>query len=239
MSLKIVMPCAGLGKRFAVEGYELPKPLIDAGGKPIMQLAIESLRPKRHDYQFIFIVQKEHCDKYQIDKKLKEIEPNCEIVTIDGVTEGSGISVLAASHLTYNHEIIISVCDSMHIIDIDDFIDCARDAQYDGLMATFETDSGYWCYTELDKKGKFVRCKEKEHISTHANTGVWYFGSGLDYIWSMTQVILHDDRVNNEFYSTMAYNYLGGDIGIYNAGFIPLGIPSELEAYLDKSKTIG
>lgn len=233
--LKIVIPCAGLGSRFRDEGYDSPKPLIDVGGKPMIQVVVDSMRPKRHDYQFVFIVQKSHCESHQIDKKLKEIEPSCEVVVINGTTEGSGITVLAAAHLLYKDEVIVSVCDMKSDFDIDDFIDKTKDR--DGMMVTFETEVPHFCFTLLDEYGWFVKCLEKTPISTHAHAGVWYFSNGARMLSALTEGITLGEKVNNEYYSTIAYNHLGKNIGIYNAKTIPLGTPKELKEYLGNTKT--
>jgi len=232
--LKIVIPCAGKGQRFADAGYEVLKPLIDVNGRLMVDRVIDSLRPKRHDYQFIFIVLKEHCLRYGIDEILKRIEPNSQIVVIDKYTEGSGITLLSASHLIYNDEVIVSVCDTQSLLDIDDFIDKTQGK--DGLIATFETEQSHFCFVELNDKG-FVRCKEKEHISSHASTGIWYFDSGAKLISALCEGIYANDRVNNEFFSTIAYNYLKStNIGIYDTKVISMGTPKELEEYYDKSR---
>lgn len=228
--VNLVVPMAGEGSRFKKAGYKLPKPLIDVNGEEMMFRAIESIRPKRHLYRFIFIVQSLHCSLYNIDEKLRYRYPGCLIVKIQLSTNGSAISVLSASHLIYDGPVILSVCDAIQMIDIDDFIDKAEGKT--GLMATFEDPemTGKWCYTHLEAEG-YQQIKEKSAISTHANTGVWYFEKGLDLIKGITNVISNGDKINDEYYVTMAYNYIEG-VDVYPAGFIPLGVPDELEDYL-------
>ena len=41
--INIVIPMAGMGKRFADAGYKDPKPFIDVLGKPMIQHVIENL----------------------------------------------------------------------------------------------------------------------------------------------------------------------------------------------------
>ena len=41
------------------------------------------------DAHHIFIVQKEHYKKYNLETVLKLIKPNCSIVQVEGVTEGA------------------------------------------------------------------------------------------------------------------------------------------------------
>ena len=59
--MKILIPMAGEGSRFAKEGYQFPKPLIDVNGKPMIQKVVENLD---FDAEYIFLVRKEHLEKY-------------------------------------------------------------------------------------------------------------------------------------------------------------------------------
>ncbi|MBO1273703.1 NTP transferase domain-containing protein, partial [Shewanella sp. 4t3-1-2LB] len=63
--LNIVVPMAGRGSRFAKEGYELPKPLIDVNGKHMIEVVINNLKPDC-DHRFIFVCQSEHVQKYNM-----------------------------------------------------------------------------------------------------------------------------------------------------------------------------
>ena len=50
--MQIIVPMAGIGKRFIKEGYNKPKPLIEVEEKPIIQ-HVCSLFPKEENYIFI------------------------------------------------------------------------------------------------------------------------------------------------------------------------------------------
>lgn len=45
--VQFVIPMAGAGSRFQKAGYKLPKPLIPVLGKPMIQLVVENLTPKK------------------------------------------------------------------------------------------------------------------------------------------------------------------------------------------------
>ena len=51
--MKVLIPMAGEGSRFAKEGYTFPKPLIDVNGKPMIQRVVENLD---FDCEYIFLV---------------------------------------------------------------------------------------------------------------------------------------------------------------------------------------
>jgi len=59
--MKILIPMAGEGSRFAKEGYTFPKPLINVRGKAMIQAVVGNLD---FDCEYIFLVRKEHVEKY-------------------------------------------------------------------------------------------------------------------------------------------------------------------------------
>ena len=79
--LTVLIPMAGAGSRFAKEGYELPKPLIDVNGKPMIQRVIDNLSINA---QYVFVVQKEHYKKYNLGTYLDLMVPGCKIVQAEG-----------------------------------------------------------------------------------------------------------------------------------------------------------
>ena len=92
--LNIVIPMAGKGSRFQDAGYTFPKPLIDIMDQTMIEVVVKNLKPRcRH--RFIFIVQKEHYEKYDLYHVLQNATDNkFEIIQIDGVTEGAACTVL-------------------------------------------------------------------------------------------------------------------------------------------------
>ena len=55
--MQIIIPMSGYGERFRAEGYDLPKPLIDVAGKPMIAHVI-NLFP--NEKKIIFICNEEH-----------------------------------------------------------------------------------------------------------------------------------------------------------------------------------
>ena len=98
-NLNVLVPMAGLGSRFADAGYIFPKPLIEVNNKPMIQVVVENLNIEAH---YIFIVQKEHYEKYNLKQVLSLISPGCDIVQVDGLTEGAACTTLMAKELINN-----------------------------------------------------------------------------------------------------------------------------------------
>ena len=53
--MNILIPMAGLGSRFLTKGFNIPKPLIDVNGKPMIQVVVDNLN---FNANHIFITQK-------------------------------------------------------------------------------------------------------------------------------------------------------------------------------------
>jgi HAD superfamily hydrolase (TIGR01509 family) len=207
--LNVLIPLAGRGSRFADAGYIFPKPLIEINGKPMIQVVIENLKIEAN---FIFIIQKEHDEKYNLKKVLEILRPNCKVVFTDGITEGAACTTLLAKDYIDNESPLI-------IANSDQFIEWdSNEAMYyftttdaDGGILTFESSHPKWSYARLDKTGKVDLVAEKEPISKNATVGVYYWKHGHDYVRYANQMIDNDIRVNNEFYVCPVYNEAVGD----------------------------
>ena len=51
----------------------------------MIQLVVENLNINFNSY--VYVVQKEHREKYNLDTLLNLITPNCKIVEVDGITK--------------------------------------------------------------------------------------------------------------------------------------------------------
>ena len=91
--MNVLIPMAGAGSRFESAGYTFPKPLIEVRGKPMIQLVTENLNI---DAKHIYVVQKDHYEKYSLKHLLNLLSPGCDIVQVDGVTEGAACTTLLA-----------------------------------------------------------------------------------------------------------------------------------------------
>ena len=77
---------------------------------------------------------------------------------------------------------------------------------------------------------------EKEVISTHANTGVYFWSKGSDFVKYAQQMMAKDIRTNGEFYIAPVYNEAISDgkrIKIQNCKKMwGLGVPADLLKFL-------
>ena len=237
-NLNIIIPMAGAGSRFQKAGYTFPKPIIDVMGKPMIQLVVESLNVKAN---FIYIVQKEHREKYNLDALLSLITPNCKIVEVDGLTEGAACTLLLAKeHINNQNPILISNSDQYIEWDSNEFFYKMNESDADGGIVTFKATHPKWSFVKLDKLNNITEVAEKKPISDKATAGFYYWKKGSDFINYTEQMISKNIRVNNEFYTCPVYNEAiqGGKI-IKNFKIEKmwgLGTPEDLNYYIEHNK---
>ena len=238
--LNIGIPMAGAGSRFAKVGYKDPKPLIPVHGHPMIKVVIDNLRPSR-DHRFIFICQEAHVEAYALRPKLQAWAPGCEIVTLNGLTDGAARTVLAAADLIDNADPLM-IANSDQYIDspIDAYLQYQDDQKLDGLIMTMTADDPKWSFAEVDADGLVKRVVEKEVISDVATVGIYNFKRGKDFVRAARDMIDQDLKVNGEFYVAPTYNILVSQqarIGVYGIGtdgrgMHGIGIPADLEQFL-------
>lgn len=242
--LNIVVPMAGAGSRFAKAGYEHPKPLIEVVDRPMIKVVIDNLTPSC-EHRFIFICQRAHVAKYGLREKLGEYAPGCEIVEIDGLTEGAACTVLKARDLIDSADpIMIANSDQFVDIDINDYLETVGCNDLDGLIMTMTADDPKWSFAAVDGVGRVTRVVEKEVISNEATVGIYNFSQGSVFVEAADKMIEAGKKVNGEYYVAPVYNELieqNGHIGIYNIGaendgMYGLGIPQDLNLFLNNPK---
>ena len=234
--LNFVIPMAGAGSRFEKAGYSFPKPLIDVEGKPMIQVVVESTNM---DVNFIYIVQKSHRQKYNLDTLLNLITPNCKIVEVDGLTEGAACTVLLAKELIDNeNQLILMNSDQLIDWDSTDFMYHMNEKNYDGSIITFKATHPKWSFAKTDENDFITEVAEKNPISDNATAGIYYWKHGSDFVKYAEQMIDKNIRTNNEFYVCPVYNEaIQDDKKIYNwkieeDDMWGLGTPEDLDYYL-------
>lgn len=202
--MKVLIPMAGAGSRFSRAGYTFPKPLIEVKGKPMIQVIVENLNI---DAQHIFIVQKSHYEQYHLKTLLNMISPGCEIVQVDGITEGAACTTLLAKEFIDNEDsLLIANSDQFIEWDSNEFMYSMISDKIDGGILTFKSTHPKWSFASVDDAGYVNRVAEKEPISDDATVGVYYWKHGSDYVKYAEQMIASNNRVNNEFYVAPVYN---------------------------------
>jgi beta-phosphoglucomutase-like phosphatase (HAD superfamily)/dTDP-glucose pyrophosphorylase len=236
--LNVLIPMAGAGSRFATAGYTFPKPLIEVRGKPMIQVVVDNLNIEAN---YIFLVQKDHYEKYNLKYLLNLIAPNCKIVQVDGVTEGAACTTLLAKEFIDNDAPLV-------MANSDQFVEWnSNECMYaftadsiDGGIITFEATHPKWSYAKLGENGFVSEVAEKRPISNLATVGIYYWAHGSDYVKYAEQMIEKNIRTNNEFYVAPVFNEAIGDGKKIRCKNIDkmwgIGTPEDLNYFLDNYK---
>ena len=232
--MNVLIPMAGAGTRFEQAGFTFPKPLIDVGGKPMIQTVVDNLNIEaRH----IFIVQKSHYEKYNLEETLSLISPNCKIVQVEGLTEGAACTTLLAKEFIDNDQpLLIANSDQFVEWNSNEFMYSMTADTVDGGILTFKSTHPKWSYAKLDDFGFVSEVAEKKPISDTATVGVYFWKKGSDYVKYAHRMIDHNKRVNGEFYVCPVFNEAirdGKKVKIFDVEKMwGLGTPEDLDRFL-------
>lgn len=233
-NLNILIPMAGAGSRFEKAGYTFPKPLIDVNGKPMIQVVVDNINI---DANYIFIVQKNHREKYNLDTLLNMIAPNCTIIETDGLTQGAACTALLARDFIDNDApLFFANSDQFVEWNSNEFMYSMQESEVDGGIVTFRSTHPKWSFAKLDVDGFVSEVAEKNPISDIATVGFYYWKNGSDFVKYADSMIQKNIRVNNEFYVCPVFNEAIADgkrVKTYDiSGMWGLGTPEDLDNYL-------
>jgi NDP-sugar pyrophosphorylase family protein len=235
--LNIVIPMAGKGSRFSNVGYKLPKPLIEINGVTMIEMVIKNLTPKKK-HKFFFICQRDHLLNYDLESIFYKNCKSYEIISIEKITDGAACTVLLAKEFINNKEsLMIANCDQYVDINIDDYLDA--ELNFDGYIMTMKSNETKWSYINYDKYKNIKGIIEKKVVSNDATVGIYNFSRGELFVQNAEEMIMKNDRVNNEFYVAPVYTYMAKKkfkLGIYDISgkMYGLGTPKDLETFLKK-----
>jgi HAD superfamily hydrolase (TIGR01509 family) len=232
--VNVLIPMAGAGTRFEKAGYTFPKPLIEVHNKPMIQLVVENIGM---DANHIFIVQRSHREKYNLDVMMNLIRPRCQIVEVDGLTEGAACTtLLAEEYINNNNPLIIANSDQFVEWNPAEFMYYMQEHDFDGAILTFKSAHPKWSFAKADDAGLVTEVAEKNPISDNATVGIYYWRRGADYVKYAKQMIAKNIRVNNEFYVCPVFNEAIADgkrIKIYPIDRMwGLGTPEDLNTFM-------
>ena len=235
-NLNVLIPMAGAGSRFEKAGYTFPKPLIEVNGEPMIQVVVNNLNM---DSNHIFIAQKTHKEKYNLDSMLSLISPGCDIVEVDGLTEGAACTTLLAKDLINNdNPLIIANSDQFVEWNTSEFMYKMQEQDADAGILTFESTHPKWSFAKVNENGDVTEVAEKNPISNIATVGIYYWKKGSDYVKCAEQMIQKNIRHNNEFYVCPVFNQAieeGLKVKTFDIKKMwGLGTPEDLKTFLER-----
>lgn len=230
----LLLPIAGKAQRFLDKGYTMPKPLIMAHTRHVIDWALDSF--KTDDCNIIFAVRLDHVHNFSIDELLRDKFGNdIKIVVVDHITDGSvSTCLLAKKYIDNDLPLFIYTPDVTYEPSFDPN---SVSKDLDGFLLTFKANSPAHSYVQINDNGYAVKTAEKEVISQNAAVGVYYYKTGKMFVDYAEEMINKNIRTKNEFYICPMYNLMirdGLKVGIEQTDKMHvLGTPQELEFFVD------
>jgi choline kinase len=248
--MQIIIPMSGFGERFRRAGYEVPKPLIEIEGKPIIAHVIDMF-PGESD--FIFICNQEHLDNpiYRMSEILTEYCPSGRIFGIPPHKLGPVFAVqqIEAS-LDESKPVIVNYCDFTCYWDWEHFkkfvikFDCAGAIPaYKGFHPHSLGNTNYAYVKESDGWIQDIQEKQpytENRMEEYASSGTYYFSSARIMMDSFAAIVDQGMDLNGEYYVSLAYKYLlltEMPVAVYPLQhFMQWGTPGDVAEYNSWSK---
>ena len=240
-----VVPMSGFGERFRRAGYDIPKPLIEIDGKPIVAHVIDMF-PGETD--FLFICNKDHLADpgYGMEATLKRICPTGRIVGIAPHKLGPIHAVRQAEAMIDPEKpVVVNYCDFTCYWDWAHFRDFVAKAGCDGAIPAYRgfhphtLGSTNYAYMR-EAEGWVLDIQEKQpytanRMEEYASSGTYYFASGRIMQDAFRETMERDLNVGGEFYVSLAYKPLlaaGRSVAVYPLQhFMQWGTPEDVAEY--------
>lgn len=229
----LVMPMCGAGSRFALRGFDQPKPLLPLQGKPFFYWSTESVRTCVEPASTTFVILREHVRSFAIDKAILACYPQARLVVLDETPPGAVLTCLAGvDGLPEGEPVLFNDCDHLFRSPaFGEFFRSGRPAGVSGALLTFSSDEPKFSYLDLDPRGYVVRTVEKQVISPHAICGAYYFSDKDTFRRAAEQYLKTCN--DSEYYLSGVYNVLAGEgapiVHFPVSLHIPFGTPEEYD----------
>jgi NDP-sugar pyrophosphorylase family protein len=208
----LVVPMAGLGQRYADEGFALTKPLIPVSGLPMVAQATHDLPSAEHK---VFVLRADMAGYMDVANQLSARYPKAIIKTIDHVTDGQactaliGLDVLESEIGKSCSPITIGACDNGALYDVEFFDKLVNDTSVDivvwgvrGHPNAIRNPKMFGWIDAVDGQVRSVSVKKSldKPASDPIVLGTFTFRRAEDFRRALDRLLARDGRVNGEFY---------------------------------------
>ena len=246
MSLHLVLPAAGIGKRFREEGFEMAKPLIPVHGIPMILWVLANFPIEKFTRIWI-ITQKKDRIPENLVPFLGLAANKVTFVELEGITDGPACTLEIALEQMDNNDSVISANTDQYVFDeLDSFVNSLMNRDFAGSVLTMTASGRAWSYVGRDLDGSVSRIVEKIQISNEATVGIYGWSRVFHAKDSIKEMMSVNDRVNKEFYVGPSYNYLisknfkidSKHVGQHGTSVHGLGVPIDLQNFLARPDTL-
>ncbi len=242
MSINLIMPMGGAGTRFARFGYECPKPLLELNGRHFFEYAADSVRGHCKIESLVFVVLKDHIERFQIDREIKKYAPEAVIITLEHVLNGAVLTCMRGAEAIGN-DLPLIFCDCDLMFTSEKLYSYTKSPDYngnrlDGWLMTFENTDARYSFVKTDEEGFVTETAEKKAISSRAVCGAYGFGNKELFLKYAKEYL--NDCPYDEYFMSGVYNEMikdGRRIGEFPTdSFLSFGTPEEYDKAVETLK---
>lgn len=242
-NLQIIIPAAGLGKRFLDAGYALSKPLIEVSNKPMLVQAINYLPSA--NYKKV-IIKRNMKGLDALESTLRNNYPNIFIELLNSNTSGQASTCLEGiKDLDFDSPLLISACDNGVIYNVNKFKELFEDLSIDivvwGCRGYPGAIKNPYMYAWIEEENNLVKniCVKKinkDTLNDPVVTGTFFFRKVSIFESITNDLIRKNLKVNNEYYIDSSINnaiQLGYKVVYFEIDYyLCWGTPNDLETYI-------
>jgi NDP-sugar pyrophosphorylase family protein len=206
----VMVPAVGAGKRFADEGYALPKLLIPVSGRPmIVQAASDLPRAERT----VVVLRRDLPGTEDIERELATMSPSPTVHWLDGITDGQARSCASATQaVDAEAPLTIGSCDNGLHYDAAAFRRALESGEADLLVWGFRGHPdaarrpAMFGWLDVDAEGAVrgvsvkVPLAHGDPLTDPIVVGAFTFARAGDFDRCFARLVARNGRVNGELY---------------------------------------
>ena len=197
---------AGMSRRFAEAGYQVPKYMLPLNGKSIFHHSVSGFSRYFDSDLFVFVCREESQTVHFIEREAKSLGiRKFEIVCLPAPTAGQAETVyLGIKNISQDEDLYIFNIDTFRPL----FLKPKMEKVADGFLETFVGTGKNWSNVLGDAEGRVIRTAEKEELSEYCCTGLYYFKSVHNFCEAFEFAKSTKSTVKGEYYVAPLYNHL-------------------------------
>lgn len=197
-----LLPMAGQGSRFRVQGFAIPKPLLPIHGDPMMVAAVKCL-PMTDELRVVCLRRDE--------QDVQSYFPDATVVSLEETTNGQATTcMLALQDVDNETPITITACDNGALYDEMRLSTLLNDSSIDVIVWSFHNNPTSKLYPHmyawldvddtLTLRDVSIKKPFEDRPNHHAIIGTMFFRKASHFKQGYAHIVEHNLRTNGEFY---------------------------------------
>jgi hypothetical protein len=183
-----------------------PAFMAETGGISLIERLLANLQGL-HDAQVCFALIEDEVRRFHLDNVVGLLRPGARIAPMPRGTKGAACTaLLAASTMDPAQELLILSANEVVDAPIAAIVQRFRERHLDAGTISFRSIQPRYSYVQLDAEGLVTEATQKNPISHHATTGVFWWRQTGRFVETVQSMIRKDAHVDGEFYICPAFN---------------------------------